>query len=487
MKLKNNKCFTTKLNVNDALKIELKTAMICRKMEDNGFPLDKEECQRQIDALQERIDWVDQAVLPFIPPTPKIKGTVVTKIFKMNGEYTKQVKDWMQECWDEWLATEPTTVPTNCAMPDVDGEFCRIEWEPINLNSSVQVNRWLLANGWQPKEWNYKKDKRGKEIKDSQGNKIKTSPKLTNESLDDLEELGQAGKLIAYRRKCTHKQNQLKGFLRDCRPDGTVPSVVNTLGAATRRMTHSKIVNVPTPRKGQFWKPMRKVFYAGDPDWRVVGADASQIQIRGLAHYAKIICNDDQMINDLVAADNGEGPDVHTLNGERAGVSRNESKSIFYGYLFGAGVPKTARQLGRSIKETEKIRNKFDAAVPFVSGIVQHLVTFYRTHGYITGLDGTRIYAESEHMLLVYLLQNFEAVFMKVALCYVMDRIEKQGLRAKFVTMQHDEFQFIAHKDDAKKLAKILEKSMVDAGKFVGSKCPVVGEAQIGNTWYDTH
>ena len=468
MRPKNNKCFTTKLRVNDALKIEMKTAFICQGMEMNGFPLDKEECQRQIDALQERIDWVDQAVLPFIPPRPKQKGTTVTKIFKMNGDYTKQVEDWREG-------------------EDVDGEFCRIEWEPINLNSSVQVNRWLLENGWQPKEWNFKKDSRGKEIKDSLGNKIKTSPKLTNDSLDDLEELGQAGKLIAYRRKCTHKQNQLRGFIKNCRADGTVPSVVNTLGAATRRMTHNIITNVPTPRKGQFWKPMRKVFWSGDKDWRVVGCDASQIQIRGLAHYAKVICDDDQMINDLVAADNGDGDDIHTLNGKRSGVSRNESKGIFYGYLFGAGVPKTAKQLKKSIKETEKIRKKFDAAVPFVSKIVSHLTNFYRANGYITGLDGTRIYAESEHMLLVYLLQNFEAVFMKVALCYSIDRIKKAGLRAKFVTMQHDEFQFIAHKDDAKKVGKILEKSMADAGKFVGSKCPVVGEAEIGMNWYETH
>lgn len=465
-----NKTFTTKLTVNDALKLEIKTAQICREMAENGFPLDVEETNKQISQLQERIDWVDQAVLPFIPPKPKQKGVAVTKVFKMNGDYTKAVVDWFGEDVDK-----------------VDGAFCRVEWEPINLASSVQVNKWLLANGWQPTEWNYQKDKRGKEIKDGFGNKIKTSPKLSLDSLDSLEELGVAGKLIAYRRKCAHKRSQLEGFLKNMRPDGTVPSKVNTLGAATRRMTHSIIANVPTPKKGQFWKPMRKVFYAGDPDWVCVGADASQIQIRGLAHYAKIICNDDQMIKDLVAADNGEGADVHTLNGQRAGVSRNESKGIFYGYLFGAGVPKTAKQLGLSIKKTEAIRKKFDAAVPFVKRINENLASFYRANGFITGLDGTRIYAESEHMLLVYLLQNFEAVFMKVALCYTYDRIKKAGLRAKFVTMQHDEFQFIAHKDDAKKVAAILEKSMVDAGKFVGSECPILGEAQIGQSWYDTH
>jgi len=465
-----NKTFTTKLTVNDALKLELKVAKICREMADNGFPIDVEECNKQVSQLQERIDWVDAAVLPFIPPKPKQKGVDVTKVFKMNGDYTKSVIDWYGDEVDV-----------------VDGAFCRVEWNPINLASAVQVNKWLLDNGWQPTEWNYQKDKRGKEIKDGFGNKIKTSPKLSLDSLDSLEELGVAGKLIAYRRKCSHKRNQLQGFLKNMREDGTVPSVVNTLGAATRRMTHSIIANVPTPKKGQFWKPMRKVFVAGDKDWRVVGADASQIQIRGLAHYAAVVCNDYQMINDLVAADNGEGDDIHTLNGVRSGVSRNESKGIFYGYLFGAGVPKTANQLGKSIRETEKIRKKFDEAVPFVSKIVAHLIKFYRQHGFITGLDGTRIYAESEHMLLVYLLQNFEAVFMKVALCYTYDRIKREGLRAKFATMQHDEFQFTAHKDDAPRVAEILEQSMKDAGVFVGSLCPIVGEAQIGDSWYSTH
>lgn len=463
-----NKTFTTKLSLNEALKIEMKTANICYEMEQNGFPLDVEETNRQIVALQERTDWVDSAILPFIPPKPIQKGTVVTKIFKMNGEYTKQVEEWRDGV-------------------DVDGEFCRVEYQPINLNSSKQVNEWLLANGWQPTEWNYQKDKRSKEIKDSRGNKIKTSPKLTADSFDDLEELGVAGKLIAYRRKCMHKRNQLQGFLKNMREDGTVPSVVNTLGAATRRMTHSIIANVPTPKEGQFWKPMRKVFCGGDPDWVVVGADASQIQIRGLVHYAAVVSNDYSGIEAICRADRGEIRDYHTANGEAAGVSRNASKNIFYGYLFGAGIAKTASQLKVSVQEATKIRKKFQKAVPYVDKIVDHLINFYRQHGFITGLDGTRIYAESEHMLLVYLLQNFEAVFMKVAICYTHDRIKKAGLRAKFVTMQHDEFQFIAHKDDADKVAAILENAMIDAGKFVGSECPILGEAKIGKSWYDTH
>ena len=293
--------------------------------------------------------------------------------------------------------------------------------------------------------------------------------------------------MIAYRRKVAHKRSQLQGFLRNLREDGTVPSRVNTLGAATRRMTHSIIANVPTPKEGQFWKPMRKVFYGGHPEWVVVGNDASQIQIRGLVHYAAVVANDYSGIDAMGKADRGEARDYHTVNGDSAGVTRNQSKGIFYGYLFGAGVAKTATQLSMTVKEASAIRDKFAKAVPYVDKIVDHLIRYYRIHGYITGLDGTKIYADSEHMLLVYLLQNFEAVFMKVALCYNHDRIKKAKLRARFVTMQHDEFQYVCHKDDAAALCVILEKSMVDAGKFVGSKCPLVGEAVIGESWYATH
>lgn len=481
MRQKSKPCFITKLKPNDALKIELKTASICYDMEQNGFPLDVEETNKQIGQLQERVDWVDTAVTALIPPKPVQKGTVVTKIFKMNGDYTKQVTDWYEEFEPQYYEA---TIRSGF---EVDGEFCRVEYKPINLGSPLQVNAWLLANGWEPTEWNYKKDKRGKDIKDQYGNKIKTSPKITEDSLDSLEALGPAGRMIAYRRKCAHKRNQLQGFLRNLRPDGCVPSKVNTLGAATRRMTHSIIANVPTPKEGQFWKPMRKVFYAGDPDWVVVGNDASQIQIRGLTHYAALIANDYSGIEAIKKADRGEARDYHSVNGASAGVSRNASKNIFYGYLFGAGIEKTAAQLKVTVKEAQRIRKLFQKAVPYVDKIIEHITQYYRIHGYITGLDGTKIYAESEHMLLVYLLQNFEAVFMKVALCFNHDRIKTAGLRAKFVTMQHDEFQYICHKDDAKKLCKILEKSMVDAGKVVGSLCPIVGEAEIGGSWYDTH
>ena len=449
------------------MQLELKVQDICLEMAKDGFPLDKKECHRQIAELQTRIDWVDSAILPLIPPKPKQVGATVKKVYKINGEYTKQVQGWIDEHEDS---------------VDCDGAFSRISFVPINLDSSKQVTEWLLNNGWKPKEWNYKKDKAGKEIKDYYGNKIKTSPKITEESLEDLEELGQAGRLISYRRQITHKRNQIKGFLRDCRDDGTVPSIINTLGAATGRCTHSKIVNVPAPKEGALWKEMRKVFHA-PKGYKVVGADCDQCQVRGLDHYM----NDEEFRDALLNGIKSEGTDLHSLNARRAGVSRSHAKNVFYGYLFGAGANKTASQIGCSIKEAEGIRKKFESGLESLTNLLKDLRHYWNNNGYIIGIDGRKIYVTSEHMLLVYLLQNFEAVLMKWAMVLAYDEIKLRGLDAKFATFQHDEFQLIVKEEQAEEVAKILEDSIAKAGRVIGSRCPIKGEAEIGQTWYETH
>lgn len=437
-------------------------------MENNGFPLDVTECNKQIGDLQEKIDWVDSAILPLIPPKSVQDKTTITKVFKLNGDYTKQVSDWLGE--------EPKSNLT------VGGAFNRIKFVHINLASSKQVNKWLLDNGWKPKTWNYKKDKAGKEVKDFYGNKIKTSPKLTEEDYEDLKELGPAASLIAYRRQLTHKRNQIRGFLRDQRPDGTVPSMVNTLGAATRRMTHSKIANVPAPREGALWKTMRKVFCA-PKGYVVVGADADQCQVRGLDHYM----NDLEFRDALLNGNKEDGTDFHNLNAARAGVSRSHAKNVFYGYLFGAGANKTASQIGCSVTEADSIRKKFEKGLPTLGRLLRQLKAFNNKHGYLLGIDGTKIYVPYEHMLLVYLLQNFEAVLVKWALVVAYDTIQERGLDARLATIQHDEFQWIVKEEHSKEVGKILEKSFYKAGTIIGSKCIIKGEAEIGLSWYETH
>jgi len=168
-------------------------------------------------------------------------------------------------------------------------------------------------------------------------------------------------------------------------------------------------------------------------------------------------------------------------------VSRSHAKNVFYGYLFGAGANKTASQIGCSVKEAEEIRGKFEQGLTALTNLLSSLRLYWKRHGYILGIDGRKIYVFSEHMLLVYLLQNYEAVLMKHFLVTAMTTITDCNLDAKLATMQHDEVQLIVKEDQATFVGKILEDSMEIAGTIIGSRCPIKGEAEYGKTWYDTH
>ena len=205
--------------------------------------------------------------------------------------------------------------------------------------------------------------------------------------------------------------------------------------------------------------------------------------VRGLAHYM----NDQEFTDALLNGKKSEGTDLHSLNGRRAGVSRSHAKNVFYGYLFGAGANKTASQIGCSVSEAEVIRKKFEAGLTALVDLLDALRAYHKKHGYIMGIDGVPIYVGSEHMQLVYLLQNFEEVLVKIALIVAYQDIKDQGLDAKLATIQHDEFQFIAKEEHAESVGKILEESFTKAGTILGSRCIIKGEAEIGNNWYETH
>lgn len=466
------KLIDTEYNWNESIQLEQEIYSACLQMANNGFHLDVEEVNKQIDQLEERITWAESVLIPMIPAKPKRAYTAeVKKVFKINGQYTKSVLDWYNDT----------------SSLEIVGPFTRVEYQEINLNSSKQVREWLEKNGWKPDTWNYQKDKKGKDIRLPDGSKIKTTPKITDTSLEDSD-LGQAGKVYLYYRKCTHKRNTLRGLLRDIRDDGTVPSLVNTFGAATGRMTHRIIVNIPgnkaPEKKGDFvWRTMRKCFSA-PAGYKIVGCDADQCQIRGLAHYMQ----DAAFLEALLKGRKENGTDIHSVNAKLAGLNdRQHAKALFYGYLFGAGVAKTASQLGISKDEADKIRKRFERNLKGLKRLLDELKDFWKNNGYIVGLDGRKIYVTGEHMLLVYLLQCFEAVLMKRALMLALEEFNKRGLEAYLVTFQHDEFQFRVKEEHAEQVAKILRESIEKAGTYYNLNCPISGEAKIGNNWLETH
>lgn len=120
------------------------------------------------------------------------------------------------------------------------------------------------------------------------------------------------------------------GWLKLVGPDGRIHGRVITNGAVTGRCTHNSPNLAQIPARGQYGKHCRALF-AAPPGQVMVGADASGLELRMLAHY-------------LAAYDGGayakvllEG-DIHTANQHAAGLeTRDNAKTFIYAFLYGAG------------------------------------------------------------------------------------------------------------------------------------------------------
>lgn len=193
----------------------------------------------------------------------------------------------------------------------IGGPFSRIQFRKVNLDSNDELKNFLLKEGWQPREWNYKKDpkQKGRLLKDDQGKPIVTSPKIKHDDpfvgID-----GGLGRLASKRVQARSRKSILEGWERSVRADGTVSQRITGI-ASTGRLTHSGIVNVPG-NESFFGVQMRKVFVAPDP-FVLVGTDSAGCQDRMLLGRANEYGVNDPVFEDMLLNGNkSKGTDSHS-------------------------------------------------------------------------------------------------------------------------------------------------------------------------------
>ena len=105
--------------------------------------------------------------------------------------------------------------------------------------------------------------------------------------------------------------------------------------------------------------------------------------------------------------------------------------------------------------------------------------------GYVKGLDGRKVFVRSEHAALNTKLQSAGAIVMKQAQIILADKIK--DLDATFVANVHDEWQIEVRADQAETVGKLGVEAIVEAGLHFNMDCPLDGEYNIGDNWYETH
>lgn len=276
---------------------------------------------------------------------------------------------------------------------------------------------------------------------------------------------------------------QVGSWLEEVRDTGRVHGSVITNGAVTGRMTHSSPNMAQVPNKGSPYGEDCRELWTVDEGNVLVGADASGLELRMLAHYMK----DDAYIKTVCEGSSKDGTDVHTQNQKAAGLAtRDEAKTFIYAFLYGAGSEKIGKIVGGNARDGQKLIESFLSNTPALKTL-RNNVSKYASKGFVPGLDGRKIWVRSEHSAVNSLLQGAGAIVMKQALVLLDEQLRKKKIWYGFCVNVHDEWQIETKEKDGELVGQLAVQSIQEAGELLGLRCPVSGEFNTGKTWRDTH
>jgi DNA polymerase-1 len=301
-------------------------------------------------------------------------------------------------------------------------------------------------------------------------------PMVDEKTLKENSHVPEAAQVLEYL-LLQKRYAQVNSWLEHVQDDGRVHGRVTTNGAVTGRMTHQSpnMAQVPSVNS-EYGKECRDCWIV--PEGRkLVGVDASGLELRMLAHYM----GDEEFTNVLLR------DDIHTRNQTAAGLAtRPQAKTFIYAFLYGAGDAKIGSIVGGTARDGNELRTRFLRNTPALETLRERVGQASRK-GYLRGLDGRKLWVRSEHSALNTLLQAAGAIIMKRALVLLDDYATQHGIDYKFVGNVHDEIQSEVASEQAEKFGWLAVECIKAAGISFELRCPLDGEYQVGDTWAETH
>lgn len=432
---------------------------------------------------------------------------------------------------------KPYVGPPKCGYSP-DAPFVRVRWTEFNPKSRQHLGERLQkVFGWVPVEFGGKNNDQAKvdetTIKDIPNSVLPDSLKTTIlEYLVIAKTLGQ----MADGRK---SWNDL------CAEDGRLHGRVDPLGTVSHRGSHRdpNLAQVPsvslaeekdsngkvissriiTGWKGGFGSECRSLFRPGRDGWPQTGTDASGLELRILGHY-------------LEPYDGGEfmrrvctpGLDIHKAHGEITGLSRADTKTVTYAYIYGAGglligiavgVPdeeievianspeakrylafmkKTFRdfqglndkQLAHTIRGNQ-VKKKFANGITGLIDLQNDLKGEATRNGFIVALDGRKLSIRKKHATLNQALQGGGAIICKKWMMETDAYLKEQGLKPDKdygqMAWVHDELQF-EHRPGLEDVIKEASlEGMRRTQEYYDFKGELTTDSKSGANWCECH
>ncbi len=430
--------------------LEHETLKIIADQREHGFLLDVKSASLLVAELTDRLKEVEREVQKTF--RPKQLKTVLLAHFTKTGALSKMA------------LIEGSTKKSRLTQEEyeeiaIKRKAVRIEEVPFNLGSRKQIGEYLIDFGWKPKKF------------------TPTGQPIVDEStLSKITDIPEA-KLIAEYLLLQKRIAQVTSWLEATHDDDRVRGFVNPNGTITGRMTHNSPNMAQVPSLGSPYGKECRACWIVPEGYKLVGIDASGLELRMLAHYMK----DEDFKNEILHGD------VHSANQRLAGLeSRNQAKTFIYALLYGAGDEKLGSVVGGNKRDGAQLRKHFFDNLPAFKHL-KDSVGRAASKGFLKGLDGRKLYVRSEHAALNTLLQSAGAIVMKQAMVNLNQVIRLNTLDANFVCNVHDEWQLEVKESQADSTGQLGVDAIKQAGEELELFCSLDGEYKIGDNWSETH
>ncbi len=316
---------------------------------------------------------------------------------------------------------------------------------------------------------------------------------------DVLEELARLhplpAKIIEYRQYAKLKSTYVDALPQLVHPETRrVHASFNQVVAATGRLSSHdpNLQNIPV--RSETGREIRAAFLPGEPGWKLLAADYSQIELRVLAHFSAdpTLCEAfarDEDIHARVASQVYNVPLEAVTSDMRRGA-----KAVNFGVIYGQSPFGLAKQLDIDKTEAAQFIDAYFDRYRGVEDFLNQILEECPRTGYVSTILGRRRAISGirrgvsrqrnlpERTAINTVIQGSAADLIKLAMINIHRRLRDEQSRARMLLQIHDELVFEVPPDELPALAQLVSHEM---SSVMPLRVPLKVDLKSGDNWAD--
>jgi DNA polymerase-1 len=267
----------------------------------------------------------------------------------------------------------------------------------------------------------------------------------------------------------------------------------NQTGTATGRLSsvNPNLQNIPI--RTELGREIRAAFIA-EPDYVLLSADYSQIELRLLAHFSE---------DPLLVEAFRRGDDIHTLTAAQVfGVPplminaehRRRAKAVNFGIVYGLSAFGLSQQIGIEQREAKKFIDAYFEKYKGVRAFIDRVLEETRREQRVKTLFGrvrpipdinsknANMRGFAERTAVNTPLQGTAADLIKLAMIRIDEELRSRKLQSRMLLQVHDELLFEVPSSEVETMRRLVKDNMENVHEL---KVPLLVEIGVGPNWRD--